>query len=610
VSTAARAGAAAAVGLCGAFGLGLLLHRLVFAGWAHSFDSAIYVRSLWGVAHGAWWNPVVDLHVLSIHCNLVLFALAPLVGLVSAAGVLVGAQAAAWGATLGLAARAASTDAAAHGRRTGLLAGLAAAALVAASPLVTNAFLFDVRPDLIGVPLLVAGLLRLRRRGRVDAWAAALLFAAIPVREEHMMVVVGAMAALLAAQLRPSRGDGGEATAARPQWAAATSIAVAAIAAWAIYFFGVRALIGDGSAELAREVAGDFLDEGRGIWAARAEAVALVAVAGGGLALVGWRWLIAAGPGLLLLLATTRMAELALNFHYVMFLAPGVVVAIVDGLSRVGRWPRARLRAAVLAAAALLAGAAFLSSSALPGGGRFRAENFALLLDETTALRPDDLPELEAMYALLSRVPPGAALAAPWEILAPFAERAQVATSADLGRRLRSGGADLAAFDFVALAGRDWADLGSRAVAHDGFAVVGRVGSRLALLQRDGTVDWDAVGDGGGDCSDDAGAFAAAGLRICGARFRDGEVAIALDATAGADLPRDATLWAVPPGASEPRVPLRALEGLVPVHALIHGRSVRFVSSTPIDAAAVDVIVVAGGVERGRASIRRADTPG
>jgi hypothetical protein len=49
-----------------------LLRSLLVQGWAHSFDAAIYVRSLWGVAAGDLWNPVVELHVVSIHFNLVL----------------------------------------------------------------------------------------------------------------------------------------------------------------------------------------------------------------------------------------------------------------------------------------------------------------------------------------------------------------------------------------------------------------------------------------------------------------------------------------------------------------------------------------------------------
>ena len=132
----------------GALTLGALLYRLTFEGWSHSFDTAIYVRLLWGVAHGEWMNPR-DLHVFTIHGNFVFFALAPLAWVFGATWTLLGAQALAFGATIGVTARVGSCgDGAArryaHGGGAPLAGGVRPHRR---HTLLTNPFLFDLRPD-------------------------------------------------------------------------------------------------------------------------------------------------------------------------------------------------------------------------------------------------------------------------------------------------------------------------------------------------------------------------------------------------------------------------------------------------------------------------------
>ena len=71
----------------------LALFQIHYAGQPQSYDTLLYSRGLWGVAHGNWHNPIFDLETFAIHGSFVFFLLAPLAHIMSSANVLIAAQA-------------------------------------------------------------------------------------------------------------------------------------------------------------------------------------------------------------------------------------------------------------------------------------------------------------------------------------------------------------------------------------------------------------------------------------------------------------------------------------------------------------------------------------
>lgn len=496
--------------------VGLLWH-LMWRGWAHSYDAAIYVRSLWGVAHGELFNPVVGLHTFSIHGNFVLLLLAPLARLFHPLTVLVVAQSAAIATTTAIIADEVRRHVATAGtdrpvRSAAVL--YTGVAIVLGAPLIANPFLFDVRPDLIGVPLLTWGLVRAWRLGDFDARTVLVMLSALLVREEYMMVVVGALA--LAPFPRP--------------WRSSLKLRIvgslAAVGYWAFYWFVFRRWIGDGSYEIAQDVGAAFLDSsalGLGAVARyKFEIVFSLLATAGGTALLGWRWLGAAVPGALLLLGTSRMQELTLNFHYVQFVAPGLAVATLAGMAE---WLKrgGGARAWPPVAAAALVTVTFALSSALPGGGRYRYENFYV------GPRADasEVAALRDAHELLERVPDGVGLAAPHELAAPLANRSHVVPIATFLEELSAGRLD-DEVEWVALPGNAWADAGRALVAVHGFMLVGVSGTNLALLTRDSTQDAPGMVDippePPASCRAPVGVWPSAGLVLCDARVDEGRL--------------------------------------------------------------------------------------
>ncbi|MCB9519969.1 MAG: DUF2079 domain-containing protein [Myxococcales bacterium] len=547
-----------------------LLWRLVFAGWAHSYDSAIYTRSLWGMAHGHLYNPMVELHSLSIHGNFLLFALAPIAWFLHPAQVLALAQSLAFGATVWLVADDAQRVAVARRRdpwfvvSAALLAGIAT---TIGAPVVLNPFLFDVRPDLIAVPLLTAGLLRARRAAAFDRFSVGLMLAALLVREETMMVIVGAMT--LAPMPRPWTH----------QLRLRLGVAAAAVGWWALYWFGFRQWIGDGSYEIAQNVASAFGDEthlGLGATAAyKLEIIAAALIGGGGLTALGWRWLGPAIPGLLFLLLSSRMQPLILNFHYVLFATPGVLVAFADGWQRLiqQRWRSARPTLAVAACVV----AAYATSSAAPGGGRFRAGNFYLGLDTQEAIV--ELDQLAEAHALIASIPSAVGVAAPHELAAPIADRDLIMPFATYATRVTPDAAP-PGVDWVAVPRSAWASTGRTLVEWHDFRLVGTAANKLALLTRDPAVaaQVPAVDV---DCSAPLGSWPSLGLELCAARrLTDGRVAAAIRRTESVDTANTPLVVAVviPDGAADFA---RCVDGLVSPGHLPRGVAAVFVSEHP-----------------------------
>ena len=557
--------------------LAVLLHQLVFRGWAHSYDSAIYVRSLWGIAQRNLTNPWVDLHILSIHANFVLFLLAPFTTVLHPAAVLIGAQSIALGATIGMvAAEVRESALAARMDRHSVLAALAffGCAVTIGAPMVINPFLFDIRPDLIGIPLITYGLLRARRQGAFDVQALAVMLSALLVREEYMMVIVGAM---VAGPMPRKLSEG---------WRLRAVGIALAVGYWALYWFGFRNWIGDGSYAIAQEVGAAFLDEtslnSSQVVGYKIELIAAFVLSTGGLVAIGWRWIGPALPGFLFLLISSRMQELILNFHYVMFVIPGLLVAGVDGFER---WTgRRRNVLALPVISATLIALTFAWSSALPGGGRFRAENFFLFEPDVLERRADVL----AAHDLVAQIPADVGIAMPHELAAPVADRALVVSVLDYLEDVSEEGVP-DGIDWVILPGARWANAGRIMVDLHGFRLVDFEGSRLALLTRDASVptNWSAVVavDNPLSCQTPIAQWPAAGFRLCGIEPRaDGRVRITVIRNEEVDqrVGRRPLVLLVRPTGAEAFTPATMLHGLVNPTQLPTGGSGVFVTDVPL----------------------------
>ena len=549
--------ASVGVGVVAALTLGALLYRLTFEGWSHSFDTAIYVRSLWGVAHGEWMNPVRDLHVFTIHGNFVFFALAPLAWLFGATWTLLGAQALAFGATIGVTACAWARVGMERRNDTltaGALPWLAAFVLIAGTPLLTNPFLFDLRPDGLGVPLITIGLLRAQRLGDVDGKALAWMLSALLVREEYFMTIVGALV-LCPLDVKVLRAS----------WKLRVAGCVIAVAWWALYFFGFRALIDDGSLAIAQQVGADFVTaEGTPAGAlTRARVTLGVAAlsAAGGFSLLGWRWLGAAAPGLLFLALVDRMPELLPNVHYAYFVAPGFAAASVDGLRR-------RLQASHLTSAgsilhAVVVVIAFATASALPGGGVFRSENFLLLRAEQEAGEADAIRDLQAA---VRRVPSDLSLTAPHEVMSIGAERSVAVPVATYAQRFDA--LDPEPIDALVLPRRDWARVGRPLVDLHGYRVVDVVPPHAAVLAcatcAEPSVDTLVAALPRVSCPDIIARWPDVGLEVCRAqRLDDGRRVLPVRRYALPDGPLPGLLLLAGATGGAPPQPALALGGLL-----------------------------------------------
>lgn len=460
---------AIAASICCAAIFAWLLERSLFQAHAQTFDAMIYGRSLWGIAHGESSNSVLGVHWLTVHANWVLIALAPLTAWFEPVRILLVAQVLALAFTLGQV----SVAAARGHSRPALVAALVVVALAWGTPLVGNPFLFDVRPDLIGVPLCVAGLLRIHARRHVDVAAVAWLFAALLVREEYSMVIAPALVCL---PLERGAGLG-----VRARW----TLAIAACAYTLAYDVVGRQLLG-GSEAVSRvaDVATSIVSLPTAeSWKFKPEIIAIALTAVGGLALLGWRWSVPAWPGLLFVLAINRLPELTLNAHYAEFAAAGLCVAAVAGAQRLRTFTRERRRLAWLAVVVSSLGAGLLSSAA-PAGRRFRASVFDLERTPAKVSRFDHTPTYLAARALLERVPPNAGLVVPLGIGAGFVDRALVWEGHRLRRAL--GGAEPIPpeITYVAVLADEWTDTGKTLVQQHGFRLFDVADDWLAILAR------------------------------------------------------------------------------------------------------------------------------
>ena len=310
------------------FGLSLcvlvcwLLHRMLFEGQASSYDSMIYTRGLWGLANGEHDNPVRGLPFLANHGNFVLFLFSPFTHLFHAANVLIGAQGIALAALVVLIAKtvegAGQTAQLSAWHRTGRGLGLAIMATLC-TPLILNPFLFGARPDLIGVPLVTAGLLRAERRKGFDCTAIWIMIPAILVREEYAGVIAAALV------LAPSTAPDGLNR--RKLWMIAVCCGLYFVGYWLLFRpwllaepggHGFWGYVARGVVTVNSERSLD-IDVGA-LLTHKAHLLAILLFSIGGLAAVGWRWGGAALPGIVLLLLQIRRNELTMSTHYVRLL--------------------------------------------------------------------------------------------------------------------------------------------------------------------------------------------------------------------------------------------------------------------------------------------------
>ena len=565
--------ASVALSVLAAAALAALLWHLLYRGIPHSYDPMTYSWSVWGVSHGDFFNPVVSAPVFGVHGQLVQLLLAPLVRLIAPAMVLVLAQAAALGATVFLAALAFARVATEGGDRSPGRAALLGAVLVTlGSPLVLNAFLFDVRPEMLGIPLIVAGLLRAERRGDLDGVAVALLLSSLAAREDYAILVAPALL------LIPGRG--GVSTRSR------VAAAAFAVAYFGAYLLVVRRLLG--GPELVRgfnTIAANMLDPAADSGRASTLAellrfkgeILLVAAAGfGGFALKGGRWLLLPIPGLLFLLAQNRLQPWVLNTHYSIFAAPALVVAAVAGYRRwVGKGSPRPVATVSLALAA--AAGCFLLSSAAPGGGRYLLKKFGW--SALHPLRASGLPPvLVPIRRLLEAAPASDGLAVPYAFGPPLAGRRVVHALESLPSGMLAQGRVPAGVDWVGLMPPLWAGYGRALVEREGFVVHGLVPGSFALLSREraGRIPAPdlAAAMPPESCPGPVASWPAAGIDLCGVRrLGEGRV-VALVRRRGSAGEALRPLLALAPsgraGEGAP-VPLRILGGMLPLADLPEG---------------------------------------
>lgn len=417
-----------------------------------SYDLLLYGRSLWGVATGHLFNPVYGTPVFGVHANLVLLALTPFAWLLEPAAVLIVAQAGSLAVSLWLVGREAPA------RRATLLV-----LLVALSPLLHNPFTFDARPDLIGVPLLLGALLRMRARGAVDVVTIALLAGATACREEWGFV---AAAAIMTAP-----------------WTTATLAAAwrrtalaSAYAAWpAIYMVVLRPAIGAG--DRAERATSELLSFGWGGWDYRAAVVVALLAVGGGVWLRGWRWAGAAIPGVLLVLAIDKFGIDALRFHYAMFALPGLLAACVDGVQR-----GALERPGRTAVAGIAMALTFTAFGTLPPGRLF-ARDFVVGSPEQNRV-------LAEARAAIERIPAEAGQVVPYMIAAHVADRPEVWTIEPFVALMQREQRVPDAIDHVALIESQWDRVGRYLSSRAGFSATDASGG-LVVLSRSGTREVD-----------------------------------------------------------------------------------------------------------------------
>ncbi len=463
-------------------GIFAMMAQLLLNGWAHSFDSAIYIRNLWGLSHGDSLNPIVGYEALSVHFNLVMVPLAWLSRVIPAWVVMSLTVALSFGATYLLSAWHAVQEAARAGADRSALAGLSIlwTIFLLSSPMVSNPFIFDVRPEVIAVPLVAGALFRVRRRQVWDWVSMATCVAAVLVREEFAFVVITGV--ILSPWWVVNR----------EQVVRRAGLALFALLWICAYWYVVRPMMNDGSFDRAHQVASAFVDEGAelSLWQIvvyKVEILVAFCFGLGGLSLFGWRWMGSAIPGLVLALATSRMQPLVMNFHYLLFCAPGLVVASVDGAGRIAPWlARQSIRRATAAVSAIVAAAlaVYTTSSAIPFGGRFRQQNFAVAASADSPMTAEERERLQRIiHSLSDRLSAEDGVVLPYGFSAPFAWRRTILMWESVADSLRAGAQWPEGIDVVVLPRNDWRSFAVPLTHLHGYGLVDLIEPDVAILR-------------------------------------------------------------------------------------------------------------------------------
>jgi hypothetical protein len=341
---------------------------------------------------------------------------------------------------------------------------------------------------------------------------------------------------------------------------------------WAFYTFGLNPWLGGTSESSALHAVGDG-GELAPLIRSKLILVALIVAAGGGFVLRGWRYAGAILPGLAMLLATRWIPENQVNFHYPMFVAPGLVVAAVMG-HQVWRRKGGQPYVVRMVTAVLLAMGCFILASALPGGGRYVHEHF------------DPVPAPSAHDLVPKTGDRGLAL--PFYYGAFAADRETLATLSPVRRAIRTGQPVPNKFDYVIVEPSDWNRVGGALVSTGAWHLEDRAGVAV-LLSRGGPekTQWRAVAGEGtpSACTAPVARWPTLGLIACGcAQLGDGRVSVTF---ARVENPRSAPeglypwISAADQNSADP-APLLLMRGIAPLAHLPVGATVNAVTSSPL----------------------------
>jgi uncharacterized membrane protein len=529
-----------ALGLSALVGLLLwaLLQRGLFEGQAQSHDAPLYVRSLWGIAHGDYDNSLIDYPSLAIHSQFALLLLAPFARVWHPAEVLIAAQALTFAGTLFVWLSALLRAHAVASQRGALLLAVWASVLFCyGMPLVANPFVFDVRPEVLGVLFASAGLLRSAERQRFDATAIVLLLVSAAAREEFALIAACALV------LSPVGREGLKGRA----------ITAGVLVAYALCnsYFWPRS--DSQAAHLAEAAWSDLVFS-------KLQLTAAFVAAAGGLAAIGYRWLGSALPGLGVLALSTWMARDQISFHYGMFVAPALLTASYAGFAALVSRPLPARVWLLPHVAVTLACAAFLS--ALPGGMRFARQHFDV---QGPVLSPASWRAhtrwLAEVHRVLRELPRDQSLLLQYMLATPYADRASIRVlEVDNPRPWQP--------DAVFLPQKLWATRGLQ-LRQQGYRLASLAGSSYALLSRRSSTPLASVLAADG-CESASLRWPEAGLQLCNAWLEaNGHVTVLL----GRNAETTARELRLEIGAgSQTSMTLAPLEGLITLDALPIGR--------------------------------------
>jgi uncharacterized membrane protein len=367
----------------------------------HTFDLAEYARIAWGLAHGSFWDPIIDTPFWGGHLSFVLAPLGLLGRLFGTVRVLLAAQALCMALTALPLARIGA-------RRLGPYGAPVAAAAYLLHPNLGHVASYEFHPGNLALLPLALALDALDRRAprALCGWVLAIVLCRADLALVTLML--GASALVLSASPPALRRAG--------VWLALGSLAYFALALWlqvhharvqgsAALHFGVwggsplgvlAALVHDPARVLAHFGAPERL-----LYVPKILAPLLW------LPLLQPRWLLPALPLIAINLISAFPTTTWLDSHYLTPALPTLVVAAVHAA--------ARLRSTAVLG---LLPAAALGASLLAGG-----------LPWSRDRSPTDFvpgPEHDALARLLDMIPPGVSVQAPDRLLPHLVERVRV----------------------------------------------------------------------------------------------------------------------------------------------------------------------------------------